>query len=81
MDFKYEGEVVLRFRLEILIYGENYSGLEIDPTDKNITLGEVRTSVMAKPIGVLQEKMLKLRLKKKANIPLKEFWWRLKIQP
>ena len=45
---KYEGEVDLRFRIEILKNGKKHGGLEIDPTDKNITIGEIKTSVMGK---------------------------------
>lgn len=48
MDVKYEGDVLLRFKLEILKDGELFQGLEIDPTDKNITIGEVKSSIMGK---------------------------------
>lgn len=48
MDIEYEGDVALRFKMEVLKNGENIGGLEIDPTDKNITIGEVRTSLMGK---------------------------------
>ncbi|WP_420572473.1 hypothetical protein [Kordia sp.] len=43
MDFKYEGNAELRFKIEILKDGEKYGGLEIDPTDKNMTIGETKT--------------------------------------
>ena len=46
MDIQYEGNVALRFRMEILKNGEKFGGLELDPTDKNITIGEVKTSLM-----------------------------------
>ena len=48
MDIEYEGDVALRFRVEILRDGVNLGTFEIDPTDKNITVGEVRTIVMDK---------------------------------
>jgi hypothetical protein len=48
MDFEYEGDVAFRFRMEILKDGEKQNGFEIDPTNKNITMGEVRTSFMDK---------------------------------
>lgn len=48
MNLAYEGDVGFRFRVQILKNGEDYGGLEIDPTDKNITLGEVKTSIMGK---------------------------------
>lgn len=48
MDIEYEGDVALRFRLDILKDGEQLGGLEIDPTDKNITIGEFKTTLMNK---------------------------------
>ncbi|MEO1053488.1 MAG: hypothetical protein AAFX87_22830 [Bacteroidota bacterium] len=48
MDMAYEGDVGLRFRVEVLKDGEAHGGLEIDPTEKNITAGEVKTSLMGK---------------------------------
>lgn len=42
MDLEYDGDVALRFRIEILKDGEKIGGFEIDPTDKNITIGEAR---------------------------------------
>lgn len=48
IDVEYEGEASLRFRVEVLKNGEDFGGFEIDPTDKSITLGEVRTTIMDK---------------------------------
>lgn len=48
MDIEYEGDVDLRFRVEILKNGEKMGGFEIDPTKKNITTGEVKTTLMDK---------------------------------
>ena len=48
IDIAYEGPVALRFRIEILIDGQSIDTFEIDPTDKNITMGEVKTTVMDK---------------------------------
>ncbi len=45
MDFAYEGQIALRFRIEILKNNEDFGGQEIDPTIKNITLGEARTTI------------------------------------
>jgi hypothetical protein len=45
MDIEYEGNVELRFRVEIQRNGKAIGSFEIDPTDKSITLGEVRTTV------------------------------------
>ncbi|MEW7278937.1 hypothetical protein ABW636_10115 [Aquimarina sp. 2201CG1-2-11] len=48
MDMKYEGDVTLQFQIEVLKDGENLGILEIDTTEKNITLGELKTSIMGK---------------------------------
>ncbi|WP_018343620.1 hypothetical protein [Cytophaga aurantiaca] len=48
MDMEYKGNVSLRFKIEILKNNENVGVLTIDPTDKNITIGEVKTSLMNK---------------------------------
>lgn len=48
MDMEYEGNVALIFRIEMLKNGESVGVMEVDPTDKNITIGEVQTSVLGK---------------------------------
>ncbi len=44
MDFEYEGDVELRFKIEILKDGEQLGRLEINPTEYNMSLGEVKTT-------------------------------------
>jgi len=48
MDIAHDGDVELRFRIEISRDGKVIDGIEVDPTKKNITLGEVKTTVMNK---------------------------------
>ena len=48
IDIAYEGDIGLRFRLEVLKDGKVIDRFEVDPMDKNITLGEFRTSVNGK---------------------------------
>jgi hypothetical protein len=48
MDFEYEGDVAFRFRMEIIKDGRKQNEFEIDPTNKNITMSEVRTTFMDK---------------------------------
>src|SRR5689334_19091023 len=45
MDLTYEGDAPLRFQVQILQNGKPFQQLELDPTDKNISLKEVRTQV------------------------------------
>jgi len=48
MDYKYEGELALRFKVEVLKNGEPFGAFEIDPTDKNITFKEMKSSFNGK---------------------------------
>jgi len=48
MDIEYEGDVALRFRVEMWKDGKKLGGFEVDPTEKKITIGEVKTTVMGK---------------------------------
>jgi hypothetical protein len=43
MDIQYKGEIGLRFRIEILKDSSPYGGLEIDPLNKKVTIGEVKS--------------------------------------
>ena len=45
MDMSFEGDVGLRFRLTIQKEGGSPDNLEIDPTVKDMTLGEVKTTL------------------------------------
>ncbi|MCX2744518.1 hypothetical protein OO013_11615 [Mangrovivirga sp. M17] len=45
MDLEFEGVVQLRFGVKIYKNDEEYRQLEIDPFDKNTTLGEVRKTI------------------------------------
>jgi hypothetical protein len=48
MDMEYEGNVALRFRVSIEKDGKPYRSLEIDPTEKDLTIGESKTSINGK---------------------------------
>ncbi|MCR9253317.1 MAG: hypothetical protein NXI20_23085 [bacterium] len=48
MDIEYEDYVELGFRVNVLKDGEQLGGFEFDPTEKNITVGEIKTTVMGK---------------------------------
>ncbi len=43
MDMKYEGSVILSFKLEIFKDGEPYQEFNIDPMEKSITINEVKS--------------------------------------
>jgi hypothetical protein len=45
IDVEYEGSASFRFKIEILKNNQNVGLLTIDPTKKNITIGEIKTSL------------------------------------
>lgn len=45
MDMAYDGEAALLFRVRVLRGDSDLTLLEIDPTEKNITVGETRTDI------------------------------------
>jgi hypothetical protein len=48
MDIEYEGDITLTFIVEVWRDGEKLGAREFDPTDKNVTIGEVKTTIMGK---------------------------------
>jgi hypothetical protein len=48
IDIEYEGDVALRFKIEISKNDTILNILEIDPTDKSISMGEVKTNLRNK---------------------------------
>lgn len=67
MDIQYEGDIALRFYITILKDGEEFGGLEIDPTDKNITIGEVKTSIMDKTDWSFSGKNTEIKIEEDGN--------------
>ena len=66
MDIEYEESVGLLFKIEIS-KGDSIIGvLEIDPTDKNRTLGEVKTSIMGKTEWSFSGKNKKMKMEEDA---------------
>jgi hypothetical protein len=45
MDLAYEGASPVRFQVVVTKDGEPFKQLEIDPTEKNVTVGEVKSTV------------------------------------
>lgn len=48
MDIAYDGDAQLRFRIEVLKDGKEFTSLDIDPTKKNISIGEFHSSINGK---------------------------------
>ncbi len=64
MDFEHNGDVKLRFKVKVFIGETKISEIEIDPTNKNITVGEVKTTLMGKTKWRFTGKNYKLNIKK-----------------
>jgi hypothetical protein len=45
MDMEYEGDVTILFRIAITKDGKDLGSMEIDPRKKDMTIGEVKTSL------------------------------------
>ncbi|MBO2011001.1 hypothetical protein [Hymenobacter negativus] len=45
MDLAYEGDSPVRFQVQVTKDGAPFKELQIDPTEKNVTIGEVKTDV------------------------------------
>ncbi|MDU0370212.1 hypothetical protein ACFPAF_07410 [Hymenobacter endophyticus] len=45
MDMEYQGEAPLRFQVVVLKNGRPFHQLELDPTQKNVSMNEVKTDV------------------------------------
>jgi hypothetical protein len=45
MDFAYEGSSPVRFQVQITKDGAPFKELQLDPTEKNVTIGEVKTNL------------------------------------
>ena len=45
MDLAYEGDSPVRFQVQVTKDGAPFKELQIDPTEKNVTIGEVKTDI------------------------------------
>jgi len=50
VDFEYEGDATLIFKMGILKNGKLYRELEFDPTDKNLSIGELKSTMNNKTV-------------------------------
>lgn len=48
MDMEYEGDAEIRFRISIVKGEDPYGNLEVNPTEKELTLGESKTTLNGK---------------------------------
>lgn len=45
MDLAYEGDAPVRFQVRVTKDGAPFKELQLDPTEKNVTIGEVKTNL------------------------------------
>ena len=43
MDLAYDGDAPVRFQVQVMKDGAPFKALQLDPTEKNLTVGEVKT--------------------------------------
>lgn len=71
MDIHYEGDIGLMFKMQILKDGQGYGHLEFDPTDKYVTLGEIKKSLMGKTDWSFFGKNSKFKVEESGNYTFK----------
>lgn len=71
MDVTYEGTVELRFNVKIFKDGVKLKQMEIDPTKKNITVGEVKTELMGKTDWSFSGKNSELKINEEGSYTIK----------
>jgi hypothetical protein len=45
MDLAYDGDAPVRFQVQVMKDGALFKELQLDPTEKNLTIGEVKTDI------------------------------------
>ena len=71
MDFEYEGDVKLVFQFMIFKDDSYKGGMEFDPTEKNISIKEVKTSIMGKTKWKFSGKNKNLAIEEDGNYTFK----------
>ena len=71
MDLAYEGNVNLIFRLKIFKNGTQFTTIDIDPFKKNITVGEVKTTLNGKTNWSFTGKNSELKIEEDATYNIK----------
>lgn len=73
MNVTYEGDVALRFRIEILKDNLPYGALEIDPFEKKISIGEIKTDMNGKVKWSFTGKNASLNIDEDGNYTFRGF--------
>ncbi|MCH2022925.1 MAG: hypothetical protein MK207_10655 [Saprospiraceae bacterium] len=73
LDIEYEGILELSFKLEVLRNGEPYRQLNINPMDKNLTMNEIKTSIMNKTSWSFSAKNTTVNIEEDANYTFRTF--------
>ena len=71
MDIAYDGNVELRFNVKIFKDGVKLKQMEIDPTKKNITIGEKKTELMGKTNWSFSGKNSELKIDEEGSYTIK----------
>ncbi|BDD11703.1 hypothetical protein FUAX_41350 (plasmid) [Fulvitalea axinellae] len=71
MDLAFRGNLDLKFIIEVLRDGEKLDGFEIDPSDKKMTIGELRTTVSGATDWSFLGRHRKMSIEKDGNYTFK----------
>jgi hypothetical protein len=71
MDVKYKGEVMFLFKIQVFNGDDFVELLEIDPMDKNVSVGEVKTQINGKTNWKFSGKNMKYEIKEDGKYTFK----------
>lgn len=73
MDLEWEGQIALIFHVHITKNGHNYKSLEINPFEKNVTVGEIKTSFGDKTSWSFSGKNSHIKIEEDANYTFRSY--------
>jgi hypothetical protein len=71
IDIEYEDDIILRFRIGVDKDGEEHGRFEIDPTEKSITTGELKRTIMRKTNWKFMGKNSKIKIEEDGKYTFK----------
>ncbi|RSK44019.1 hypothetical protein [Hymenobacter rigui] len=71
MDMEYQGEAPLRFQVVVLQNGQPFKQLELDPTEKNVSVQEAKTDINGRVSWSFSGKNAELTIPKDAAYTFK----------
>lgn len=73
IDIEYERDLELRFRVELLLDDVHYGDVDINPMDKKVTIGEIKTTLGSKTKWSFEGRNRAIRMEKGGKWTFKGF--------